>query len=125
MTEPASVAAGGFALAKVLGAGAALLTAMCIAAARPPKTKQELFVRAFVAITTSVLFGGVAVAAADFYIPFIDVASSVFSEFHAAVHGVVGGAAWFVWGGIAETLNEFKTKPLEFLTSVKNLFLPK
>ena len=125
MTEPATIVAGGYATAKGLGAGAAFLAAMLIAITRPPKNRAELFTRAFVAIASSLLFGGFFVTVLDYYIPFVNVSGVVFGEFHAAVHGLVGATAWGVVGGVGALMDFLKNKPVDFLIKLKSIFFLK
>lgn len=103
--------AGGLAviLAKFFPAavGAALMIAV-----DPPKTKGQLFARAFVAFAASYLFGDVLF---DFLQSF-----NLFSflndgkrSHHTAVDGFVGAVGWFVAGGLAVLLKRWRTKPLQ------------
>ncbi len=103
--------AGGLAvlLAKFFPAavGAALMIAV-----DPPKTKRQLFARAFVAFCASYLFG-------DIFFDFLH-STSLFSflndakrSHHTAVDGFVGAVGWFVAGGFAVLLKRWRTKPLK------------
>lgn len=103
--------AGGIAviLAKFFPAavGAALMIAV-----DPPKTKGQLFARAFVAFCASYLFGDILF---DFLQTFnlFSFLNDAKRSHHTAVDGFVGAVGWFIAGGLAVVLKRFRTKPME------------
>lgn len=103
--------AGGLAvlLAKFFPAavGAALMVAV-----DPPKTKRDLFARAFVAFCASYLFGDILF---DFLQTFnlFTFLNDAKRSHHTAVDGFVGAVGWFIAGGFAVMLKRFRTKPMQ------------
>lgn len=100
MSEPASGAVAGIALAKLLpaGLGAALMVAVDM-----PKTRGELFARFFVAFACSHLFGDVTLAILQQWVPHLT---------GRAVDGGLGALGYFLAGGIAVLAKRFKRQPL-------------
>lgn len=101
MSEPASSAAAGIALSKLLpaGLGAALMVAVDM-----PKTRGELFARFFVAFASSHLFGDVTLAILQQWVPLLT---------GRAVDGGLGALGYFLAGGVSVMAKRFKAKPLE------------
>jgi hypothetical protein len=103
--------AGGMAviLAKFFPAavGAALMIAV-----DPPKTKRDLFARAFVAFAASYLFGDLLFDFLHTFSMFAFLENGKRSH-QTAVDGFVGAVGWFVAGGLAVMLKRFRTRPLE------------
>lgn len=88
------------------------LGAAIMVAVDPPKTKSQLFARAFVAFAASWLFG-------DILFDFLQ-STSMFSflldtkrAHHTAVDGAVGAVGWSVAGGFSVLLKRFRTKPMQ------------
>lgn len=86
----------------------------------PPKTKKDLFIRAFCAFGCSYLFG-------DTLFDFLD-STTMFAFLdpakHAhrvAVEGVVGACGFFVAGGAANWLKAFKRKPLDTVKETREV----
>jgi hypothetical protein len=111
---------------KLLTTAAAAFGALMIAATDPPATRSALFLRAFVAIGASILFGNIAVVWLDgifhfsqFVIPFANIDAI---DFHVAVHGLVGALAWFVVGAVATLGHQFKESPIELFKKAKDAF---
>lgn len=100
MSEPASSAAAGIALAKLLpaGLGAALMVAVDM-----PKTRGELFARFFVAFACSHLFGDVVLNILQQWVPHLT---------GRAVDGGLGALGYFLAGGVAVLAKRFKRQPL-------------
>lgn len=98
-----------FILAKFFPAavGAALMIAV-----DTPKTKGQLFARAFVAFAASYLFGDVLF---DFLqtLNLFAFLNDAKRAHHTAIDGFVGAVGWFVAGGLAVLLKRFRTKPLK------------
>jgi hypothetical protein len=104
MSEPASSGFGAVLLYKLLPAtlGAAIMIAV-----DPPVTKREMFMRAFVAMAFSFLFGDLAFEFAAQYVPVLN----PFKPSHwTAVAGVVGAGGWFVAGAANVWLKRLKFK---------------
>ena len=79
----------------------------------PPKTKRDLFARAFVAFAASWLFG-------ETLFDFLDNNVAIFAFLdHAkkshvtAIDGALGAVGWFIAGGVAVLLKRFRTKPMK------------
>jgi hypothetical protein len=87
--------------------GAALMIAV-----DPPKTKRDLFARAFVAFCASYLFGDILFDFLQTFNLFAFLNDAKRSH-HTAVDGFVGAVGWFVAGGAAVVLKRFRTKPME------------
>lgn len=106
MSEPASSAAAGIAISKLLpaGIGAAIMIAVDM-----PKTRGELFARVFVAFAFSHLFGDAAMALLSSYAPTLAGAHGV----GRALDGILGGLGFFVAGGVAVLAKRFKRQPLK------------
>lgn len=117
MSEPTSGAAGalGALLYKFLPAGIGAAIMICV---DPPKSKGELFARAFVAFAMSYLFGDIAfeIAKGISLLHFLDAAKPAHWN---AVAGVVGAVGWFVAGGCSVLLKKFRRKPLETVDEVR------
>ena len=105
MSEPASSAVAGIALAKLAPAfvGAAVMVAVC------PKTitRREIFLRAVVAMSLSYLFGDVAVA----YVSSLGWGWFHAEKHNAAVLGMIGALGWGFVGGIDFVARKFKRDP--------------
>ena len=101
MSEPATSAAAGFALAKLLpaGIGAALMVAVDM-----PRTRGELFARFFVAFACSHLFGDVALAILQQWAPMLTA---------RAVDGGMGALGYFLAGGVSVLAKRFRRQPLK------------
>ena len=101
MSEPATSAAAGFALAKLFpaGIGAALMVAVDM-----PRTRGELFARFFVAFACSHLFGDVALAILQQWAPMLTA---------RAVDGAMGALGYFLAGGVSVLAKRFRRQPLK------------
>jgi hypothetical protein len=109
MAEPTSVVAAALGLAAKLFPP--LIGAVIVIAVDPPKTRKELFLRFFVALTFSYLFGRTFF---DFlkgfgWFMFLDFNNE---EHKTAVLGWVGACGWFVMGGAVQMLRKFRNDPL-------------
>ena len=128
MAEPASSGAMGiviwkFGALKLLGLGAAILGAGMMAIFRPPKTRRELFYQCAVALGSSLLFGGAAVSALDFYSDWVDLSTAPLDEifqFTGAVHGLIGALSWGVFGGLSVLRDKFGSDPVQTVKDVKD-----
>lgn len=87
--------------------GAALMIAV-----DPPKTKRDLFARAFVAFAASYLFGDILFDFLQTFNLFAFLNDAKRSH-HTAVDGFVGAVGWFIAGGAAVLLKRFRAKPME------------
>lgn len=107
MSEPASTGAAGALLYKFLPAGLGAAIMICV---DPPRSRADLFARAFVAFAMSYLFGDVAFEAARGIPPlaFLDPAKPAHWN---AVAGAVGASGWFVAGGAAQWLRKWRRDP--------------
>lgn len=107
MSEPASSAAAGIALSKLLpaGLGAALMVAVDM-----PKTRGELFARFFVAFACSHLFGDVALAILQQWLPMVTA---------RAVDGSLGALGYFLAGGVSVLAKRFKRQPLQTASKIR------
>ena len=79
----------------------AILGAAIMLATKPPKERKTMFLYAFVAISSSFLFGHQLAHALDYYVPWVDLtthADEHHLDYMIAVHGLVGAAAWSVCG---------------------------
>ncbi len=128
MAEPASsgvvgVAIWKFGLLKLLGLGAAIIGAGIMAIFRPPKTRRELFLQCAVALGASLLFGGSAVKALDFYFDWIDLSTASLEDifqFTGAVHGLLGAMSWGIFGGISVLRDRLGRDPVQAAKDVKD-----
>lgn len=128
MAEPASSGAMGiviwkFGALKLLGLGAAILGAGMMAIFRPPKTRRELFYQCAVALGSSLLFGGAAVSALDFYFDWIDLKTAPLEEvfqFTGMVHGLIGALSWGVFGGLSVLRDKLGSDPVQAVKDVKD-----
>lgn len=112
MSEPASSAAAGIAVSKLLpaGIGAAIMIAVDM-----PKTRGELFARVFVAFAFSHLFGDAALALLGHYAPGVAALHGV----GRAVDGTLGALGFFVAGGVAVLAKRFKRQPLQTASKIR------
>jgi hypothetical protein len=112
MSEPASSAAAGIALSKLLpaGIGAAIMIAVDM-----PKTRGELFARLFVAFAFSHLFGDAALALLGHYAPGLADLKGV----GRALDGTLGALGFFVAGGVAVLAKRFKKQPLQTADKIR------
>lgn len=69
-----------------------------------PKTRSELFARFFVAFACSHLFGDMALAIIQQWVPHVNA---------RAVDGTLGALGYFIAGGVAVLAKRFKRKPLD------------
>lgn len=115
-----------FGLLKLLAGAGALLGAFLMAAVFEPKTKREMFLRAFVALAASILFTGwlVKVVAHYFDMQIHEFDAADLIEITLAVAGMVGACAWFVFGALGELLRKFRERPLETAERVKRIVAP-
>lgn len=96
-----------------------ILGAAIMIAVDPPKTKRDLFTRAFVAFAASYLFG-------DFVFDWMDSSSMLAfldtakRAHHTAVDGVVGATGWFVAGGAVHWLKRFRKDPTGTIKQTKD-----
>lgn len=114
MSEPASSGVAGALLYKLLPAGLGAAIMVCV---DPPRSKRDLFARAFVAFAMSYLFGDVAFEITRSFSSFAFLDPNKASHVNA-VGGVVGAAGWFVAGGVAVLLKRFRRDPLKTVDSV-------
>lgn len=129
MAEPTSSGAVGLAIwkfgaLKLLGLGAALLGAGIMAIFRPPKTRKELFLQCAVALGASLLFGGPAVSALDFYLDWIDLSTASLEDifqFTGAVHGLIGALSWGIFGGLSVLRDRVGHDPVQAVKDVKDV----
>lgn len=113
-----------FGLVKLLGFGAALLGAGMMAIFRPPKTRKEMILQAAVALGSSFLFGGSAVAAVDSWSDWINLTTAAPADglqFIAMVHGLIGAMAWGMFGGMAVLRDKFGSDPIQAIKDVKDI----
>lgn len=110
-------AVGGILLAKFLPAG---IGAAIMIAVDPPRTRGELFARAFVAFACSYLFSDVAVSA----IAAAPLIGSWFNPLNAghvrAVDGLLGALGWFLAGGVSVIAKRFKRRPLHVVREIRD-----
>lgn len=128
MTDPATGVIGfsvwKFGLIKLLAFGSALLGAGLMAIFRPPKTRREMFMQGVVALSSSFLFGGVAVSAIAGYTGWVSLITSSFSDiiqFNIMVHGLIGALSWGVFGGLAVLRDKFGSDPIAAIKDIKEL----
>jgi len=107
MSEPATSAAAGIALSKLAPAG---LGAAIMVAVDMPKTRGELFARFFVAFSCSHLFGDVALAILQQWVPQISA---------RAVDGALGALGYFLAGGVSVLAKRFKRQPLKTADQIR------
>lgn len=123
-TSVATVAIWKFGLLKLVGFGSALLGAAMMAIFRPPKTRRELFYQGAVALGASFLFGGTAVQVVATWTGWIVLHSAPFEDviqFYMAVYGLIGSAAWGVFGGFSVLRDKFGSDPVQLAKDVKDL----
>lgn len=129
MAEPTSSGVLGalvykFGAIKLAGLGAALAGAGIMAIFRPPKTRKELFFQCAVALGSSLLFGGSAVRAFDYYFDWIDMTTAPFEEvlqFTGAVHGIIGAVSWGLFGGLSVLRDKLGSDPVQAVKDVKDV----
>lgn len=85
--------------------GAAGLGALLMAVARPPKSRKEMMLQAFVALGTSFLFGDLLWQATLHYVPFLDD--------RIAAHGLTGALSWGAFGGLAHFRDKLGSKSID------------
>ncbi len=110
MAEPVSSAASGGAMWKAVGFSSALigtgiLGAVLIAAFDPPKTKKGLFAQSAIGGIMSLVFGPLAVRAADHYFDFINLANASALDGlqqAAPVYFLVGALGWGACGALVK-----------------------
>ena len=107
MTEPASGAAAGIALSKLLpaGMGAAIMVAVDM-----PATRGELFARFFVAFACSHLFGDFALEVLEQWVPHLSA---------RVVDGTLGALGYFLAGGVSVLAKRFRRRPLETADKIR------
>jgi hypothetical protein len=95
------------------GIGAAIMIAVDM-----PSSKRELFLRVFVAMACSIVFGEALFDYLDStdWFAFLDPLKHMH---HAAVNAVLGGAGWFVMGGAAMMLKRFRADPAAAVQAIK------
>ncbi len=126
MTDPATGMLGftmwKFGLIKLLAFGSALLGAGIMAIFRPPRTRREMFMQGVVALSSSFLFGGVAVGAIAGYTGWINLITAPFTDiiqFNIMVHGLIGALSWGVFGGLAVLRDKFGSDPIAAIKDLK------
>lgn len=104
MTEPASSSAAGALLFKL--APAALGAAIMVAVGPKTITRREIFLRAFVALAVSYLFGETALSYVASQIGWFRA-----DKHEAAVLGLLGCVGWGLMGGLHVVAQKFKRDP--------------
>jgi hypothetical protein len=108
-------------LFKLLGAGAALLGAFLMAAVFEPKTKREMFLRAAVALGSSLMFTSLLIRVAAPYLGIdlkgIDVEARI--DYTLAAGATIGVTSWFALGAIGELLKRFRRDPVGTVQAVR------
>lgn len=127
MAEPTSSGVLGLAIwkfggLKIFGLGAALIGAGIMTIFRPPKTRKELFWQCAVALGVSLLFGGPAVLALDYWCDWIDLKTAPLEDifqFTGAVHGLLGALSWGIFGGLSALRDRIGVDPVQAVKDVK------
>lgn len=104
---------GAIGLSKLLPAG---LGAAIMVAVDPPKTRNELFARAFVAFAFSHLFGDFGSAVVHYFFPVFDPSIAAHGR---ALDGCLGALGWFVAGGVSVLAKRFRRDPLEVTRKIR------
>ena len=90
-------------------AGAALMIIF-----RPPKNRKELFLQGIVALSSSFLFGPLAVKAASTWTGF------GVEDVLIPAHALVGALSWGIFGGLATLRDKVATDPKGAIQDVKD-----
>jgi len=105
MADPASSAAAGVLLKVGVAFGAGVAGAAIMAAVDPPATRTEMFAQAACAGVGSMVFGGLAVRLADFYLDAINLAGAPaadYLEVAVPIYFLVGALSWGAFGALAK-----------------------
>lgn len=116
MGEPTSSGAAAGAL--LIKLAPATIGALIMVAVGPKTiTRREIFLRGFVAMATSYLFGDTALA----YVGSLGVAWFKPETHQAAVLGLLGCSGWGLMGGLHVVAQKFRRDPFKTVRQVKDL----
>jgi hypothetical protein len=104
-----------FGALKLFGLFASLLGAALMTIFRPPKSRRQVFLQGIVALGVSLLFGGSAVQALDYYFSWIDLRTAPIEEvfqFTGAVYGLIGAVSWGVFGALSQIRDKLASDPI-------------